>query len=278
MRVLVTGGSGLAGRRIVERLSSAHDVANLDVSPPVEGPSRHVPVDILDRDALAPAMRGVEAVVHAAAIPGPTRGTADDIYLTNIEGTRRVAAAAFEEGVRRFVNISSESVLGFASGAHRATPMYFPIDEDHTLQPSDPYGRSKLAAEEALADIRPPDAVAVSLRPPWIWVPEEYAQCRRLTHDPASWAGGLWAYIHGDDLARAVECALGADLSPGHHPVYVTAYDNGTIFRTRELLQRYYSQVVVRPGIPEFGGLISGARAAALLGFTPDLTWRRFLS
>jgi len=278
MHILVTGGSGLVGRRIVRRLSSEHEVLALDQREPQDAISRHVSVDILDVASLRPLMEGIDAVVHAAGIPGPAFGTPDDMYMTNIEGTRRVAKAAFERGVIRFVNISSESVLGFAFGRHKVSPRYFPINEDHGLQPADPYGRSKLRAEEALADCRPDRAVAVSLRPPWVWVPEEYAQCRRLTHDPESWVGGLWAYIHGDDLARAVECALNADLAPGHHPLYVAAADNGTIFRTRELTQRYYPQVEVRAGIAEFGGLISGAQAAGSIGFTPNLTWRGFLS
>jgi len=278
MHILVTGGSGLVGRRIVRHLSSDHEVLTLDQREPQDAISRHVSIDILDVASLRPLMDGVDAVVHAAGIPGPAFGTPDDMYLNNIEGTRRVAKAAFERGVTRFVNISSESVLGFAFGRRRVLPRYFPINEDHRLQPADPYGRSKLTAEEALADCRPDRAVAVSLRPPWVWVPEEYAQCRRLTHDPESWVGGLWAYIHGDDLARAVECALNADLTPGHHPLYVAASDNGTIFRTRELIQRYYPQVEVRPGIGEFGGLISGALAAGSIGFTPSLTWRGFLA
>ncbi|MBD3348286.1 MAG: NAD-dependent epimerase/dehydratase family protein, partial [Candidatus Eisenbacteria bacterium] len=249
MRILITGGSGLVGSRVVRLLSRSHEVLNLDLRAPPDTSASHLPGDILDRDTVRAAMNGIDAVVHAAAIPGPAFGVADDICLTNIEGTRRVALAAFDSGVGRFVNLSSESVLGFAFGEQKVQPMYLPVDEDHRLAPRDPYGRSKLVAEEALSDCRPDDAVVVSLRPPWVWVPEEYARCRRLTRDPESWVGGLWAYVHGDDLARAVERALVHELAPGHHCVYVVATDNGTIFRTRELIERYYSQTHVRPGI-----------------------------
>jgi UDP-glucose 4-epimerase len=266
------------GRRIVAGLSRDHDVVNLDLREPLGESSGYVSGDILEADAVREAVAGAQAVVHAAAIPGPSFGSIDDICMTNIEGTRRVAEAAFAAGVKRFVNVSSESVLGFAFGSKNVRPSYFPIDEDHRLSPSDPYGRSKLVAEESLSERRPDDAVVVSLRPPWVWVEEEYAQCRRLTHDPESWVGGLWAYIHGDDLAEAVTLAIERDVAPGHHSVYVAAADNGTIRSTRDLIERFYPQVTVRPGIPEYGSLISSARAGRLLGFTPRLKWRAFLS
>ncbi|MFH1501749.1 MAG: NAD(P)-dependent oxidoreductase [Candidatus Eisenbacteria bacterium] len=277
MRILITGGSGHVGRRVVALLSSDHDVLNLDLREPPEGPSGHVSGDILDAESVRAAMRSVDAVVHTAAIPGPMFGSLDDIYMTNTEGTRRVAAAAFAAGIRRFVNVSSEAVLGFVFGQGGVKPRYFPVDEDHKLTPTDAYGRSKLVAEQSLSEDRPPDSVVVSLRPPWVWVPEEYAQCRRLTHDPEGWAGGLWAYIHGDDLAAAVKLAVERDLAPAHYPVFVAAEDNGTIFATRKLVEKFYPQVTVRSGISEYGSLISTREASRILGFAPTLRWRGFL-
>ncbi len=44
-----------------------------------------------------------------------------------------------------------------------------------------------------------------------------------------------------------------------------------------ELIERFYPQVTKRPGIAEFGGLISGAQAAHIIGFIPSLRWRGFL-
>jgi nucleoside-diphosphate-sugar epimerase len=278
MRIVVTGGSGLVGRRVVRRLSANHDVVNVDLAPPERAIGRHVRADILDDRAMRDVLEGADAVVHAAAIPGPTLGSEDEIERVNVAGTRAVARAALGRGVGRFVFISSESVLGFVFGEGRVTPRFVPIDESHPLSPSEPYGRSKLSAEAALEREAAEQMAVVSLRPPWVWVPEEYEKVRRLTVHPSEWWDGLWAYVHGDDLARAAELAALADLPAGHHPLYVTAADNGTILATRELMREYYPSVPIRGPLAEFGSLISSRAARDLIGYEPSLSWRGFLS
>lgn len=277
MRIVVTGGSGLVGRRITALLCAQHDVVNVDLNEPEEPAGTYVPANILDAGAIRAALEGADAVVHSAAIPGPHRGTAEDIYMTNIKGTETVARAAAEAGIRRFVQISSEAVIGVVFSAGKNEPDYFPIDEEHPLSPSEPYGRSKLLAEEALAEMRPSDGVVVCLRPPWVWVPEEYPRCRRLTRNPGMWLDGLWAYIHGEDLAAAARLAVEREIEPGFHAFYVAALDNGTTIPTRKLLDEYYACVPRRPGISQFGSLISSGRAARQLGFEARLSWRQFL-
>ncbi len=295
MRIAVTGGSGLVGRAIVRRLAVRHDVVNIDVSdlkidvpdlaPAGVGRSPDEPAhsvqyahaDILDLAALSRAIDGAQAVVHAAAIPGPTFGSEDDILSVNVEGTKNVALAANEAGVRRFVFISSDSVLGFVFSEGRVRPNYLPIDESHPLAPTEAYGRSKLMAETVLARRAGKTTTVVSLRPPWVWVPEEYEKLRRLTRAPAEWSDGLWAYVHGDDLARAVERAVVLEIGPGFHVAYVAAPDNGTVVPTARLVQDYFPDVPVRRDLPEFGSLVSSSRLVDLLGFAPTMSWREFL-
>ncbi len=208
MRVTVTGGSGLVGRRVVRLLAGEHEVSNVDS----REPSRDSPA----RDAA--------------------RYTSADI-----------------------------------------PPRYFPVNEAHPLAPTEPYGRSKLMAETALARRARAGPTVVSLRPPWVWVPEEYERVRRLTEAPDDWWDGLWAYVHGDDLARAVERALTVSVEPGFHAVYVAAPDNGTVFPTRELVGRYFPDVPLARELSEYASLISSEGAAKLIGFAPALTWREFL-
>ena len=177
----------------------------------------------------------------------------------------------------RVVFISSESVLGFVFSEDRVRPDYLPIDEAHPLAPTEAYGRSKLEAETVLARQAGKAATIISLRPPWVWVPEEYEKLRRLTVAPEDWPGGLWAYVHGDDLARAVERAVTLKIAPGFHAAYVAAPDNGTIVPTSRLLKDYFPDVPVRKDLPEFGSLVSSDRLEELLGFRPSMSWREFL-
>jgi nucleoside-diphosphate-sugar epimerase len=288
MRIAVTGGSGLVGRAIVRRLAERHDVINVDLSDP--GPTgvgrspgepassvQYAHADILDLVALSRALDGAQAVVHAAAIPGPAFGSEDEILNVNVEGTKNAALAANEAGARRFVFISSDSVLGFVFSEGRVRPGYLPVDETHPLAPTEPYGRSKLMAETVLARQAGRTTTVVSLRPPWVWVPEEYEKLRRLTRAPAEWSGGLWAYVHGDDLARAVELAVTLEIEPGFHAAYVAAPDNGTVVPTAQLVQDYFPDVPVREDLSEFGSLLSSHQLENLLGFVPTMSWREFL-
>src|SRR5882724_7121783 len=67
MRVAVTGGRGRLGRYVVAALRGAHEVRVLDRTPPRDGADWPA-VDMLDRRAVAAALRGQEAVIHLAAI------------------------------------------------------------------------------------------------------------------------------------------------------------------------------------------------------------------
>lgn len=277
MRVAVTGGSGLVGRAITARLAGPHDVVNVDIADPPERTCPHVRADILDPGALDRALERAEAVVHAAAVPGPRFGTEDEILRTNVAGTREVALAADRAGARRIVFISSEAVLGFVFSGGKVRPSYLPVDEAHPLSPTEPYGVSKLLAEAALARHAGPNTTVVSLRAPWVWVREEYEKCRKLTETPDEWWDGLWAYVHGDDLADAVAAALDCEPGPGAHAAYVAAPDNGTSSPTRELVARFYPGVPLAPELPKFGSLISSDELEKLTGFRPAMTWRSFL-
>ena len=282
MRIAVTGGSGLVGRWIVRQLAGAHEVINIDIAAPDASRGgdlvEHSATDVTDLPALCAAMRGADVVVHAAALPGPAFGTEREIIEINVEGTRNVALGAAREGVGRIVHISSDSVLGFVFSDGRTRPRYLPVDESHPLAPTEPYGRSKLLAETALRRASAPDSTVVCLRPPWVWVPEEYEKVRALTTDPDRWWDGLWAYVHGQDLAAAVLLAATTAVPRGFHAAYVAAPDNGTAVATRELVRKHYPEVSLDESLAEFGSLISSRRLEELLGFVPRMTWREFLA
>ena len=142
-RVLVTGGSGFLGINLIRYLfeQGVEDVVSLDLEPfdyPEQDRVRAVTGDIRDRAAVDGAMEGVTWVVHtAAALP---LYKPEDIYSTDIDGTRTVLEAAEAAGVERFVQISSTAVYGI--------PDHHPLVEDDVLDGVGPYGEAKIKAEE----------------------------------------------------------------------------------------------------------------------------------
>lgn len=273
MKVLVTGGSGLVGRFIVEELSAAHEVHVLDKIPPAAQPARFHQTDILDLAAVKRVVRDYEAVVHLAGIPHPLNDPAETVFRVNTLGTFNILESCAASGIPRVVFLSSESTLGFAFSTTRMWPLVVPIDEHHPLRPQDPYGLSKVACELLCAGFsRRTGLQSICLRPPWIWCPveSELARYRELVREYPKWSKNLWAWVHVHDVARAVIMAL--ELNPGlrHEVMFICAEHNWTGHDSRELLQEFFPET---REIPEsFHGpqsLISFAKAGRILGYRP---------
>jgi nucleoside-diphosphate-sugar epimerase len=262
----------------MSRLADEHDAVNLDIRSPQDDAGEYVRCNILDGPSVARAFEGATAVVHAAALPGPSFGTPEELSTVNANGTAEVARAALEAGVQRFIYISSESVLGIVFSKGEQRPRYLPIDEGHPTFPCEPYGESKFVAETILEHQIGSTLPLVILRPPWIWVPSEYDRYRTLVENPDEWSNGLWAYVHGDDVAEAIARALVARLPTGTHIAYICAPDNGTVYPTAGLVEKHYHDLTLPDGFPEYGSLISSDTLKALTGFRPAMRWREFLT
>ena len=116
--VFVTGGSGLVGRAIVERLAEdGRRTVALARSPDSarlleELGARPVSGDVLDPSSLVEAMRGCDVVYHAAGLNAFCLPDPSPLYRVNVEGSRNVVEAARRAGVRRLVYTSSAAALG----------------------------------------------------------------------------------------------------------------------------------------------------------------------
>ncbi|MEV0596768.1 NAD-dependent epimerase/dehydratase family protein [Nonomuraea cavernae] len=285
MNVVVTGAHGKVGRAATQALLDAgHEVTAVDVGRPVferpePGAPHYFQADLTDAGQAYAAVRGADAVVHAAAIPDPTGNAPHVLFQNNLMSTFNVLEAAIRFGVARFVNISSEAVPGFFFADRPCLPDYAPVDEEHPIRPQDPYAIAKHFGEQLMdAAVRRSDIRCLSLRPSWVQHEGNYERnLGPLVRDAAEQAAGLWGYIDVHDLADAIVLAAESDL-PGHEVLYLASLDNagGHDFAT-VLREQYGDRIELRPlARPDASG-ISCAKAARLLGWRPKRSWRDYL-
>lgn len=149
LNILLTGSSGRIGRAIRAELGGVHRLVGIDRVP---GPGTDRLLDIRDTGNIVPWLRGMDAVVHCAALHAPQVGVHpdSDFIEVNVEATRRLALAARAAGVARFIYTSTTALYGDASTPALAAGW---VDEALVPQPRTIYHRSKLAAEQALAEV-----------------------------------------------------------------------------------------------------------------------------
>jgi len=156
MLIFITGGAGFIGSNFIRHLLSNHPAyriinfdkltyaGNLDNLRDVEPSPRYsfVRGDICDRAAVDAALGGADAVVNFAAESHVDRSIerAADFIETNVKGTQIVLDAARQAGVSRFVQISTDEVMGSCAEGEYFT-------ESSPLRPNSPYAASKAAAE-----------------------------------------------------------------------------------------------------------------------------------
>jgi nucleoside-diphosphate-sugar epimerase len=147
-RILVTGASGFVGRALVNDLAAQGHRVRAAMRHPADIFSRTVEVvavsDLARGIEWRSLLRDVEAVVHLAGIAHTGPGIAEEVYdRVNRAATAALAAAAAGAGIERLVFVSSIRAQA-GPGSARV------ITEAEPPAPTDPYGRSKLAAEAAV--------------------------------------------------------------------------------------------------------------------------------
>src|SRR3954463_4265116 len=148
MRILSAGGRGKVGAAAVNALIEAgHDVLGCDLAAPVfEGydqGAHYLQADLTSPGDAFAAVRACDAVIHAAAIPEPTRNPPHTVFQNNLMATFNLIEACVRLGVGRLVNLSSETVAGMAFAERRFPAPYAQIDEDLPSRPQDPYALAK---------------------------------------------------------------------------------------------------------------------------------------
>jgi nucleoside-diphosphate-sugar epimerase len=207
--VLVTGATGFVGSHVTQAFVEAgHEVrcslrTTGDPRWISDLPVKLVPLDLTRSEDLPRAVEDVDVVVHAAGLVKARRTS--DYRLVNTEGTSKLATAAKEAGVRRFVLISSLA----ARGPDNTPP------GDERDRPASAYGRSKLEAEEILRPFGKQMEV-ITLRPAGIYGPRVAAGKTAVgfgPHPVAEASRYTWR-----DAAKGLEDALGCTLRVAYLP------------------------------------------------------------
>jgi len=151
--ILITGATGLLGNEIVAQLLTNPSfniktlVRNNDNTLPKE--VEQAIGDILDINSLDSALIGIDYVIHAAAFISFNRRKRNQLFETNVEGTKNLINACLGIGIKKFVHISSVAAIGKPESVLDAEDEVI-ADENHKWQESplnSNYGKSKYLAE-----------------------------------------------------------------------------------------------------------------------------------
>lgn len=160
MKILVTGGAGFLGINLVRYLlNKNYDVTSLDITDfdyhDTKNKIKIIKGDIRNQTTVEEATKNIEVVIHtAAALPLYSK---EEIFSTEVEGTKILLEAAKKNNVRRFIHISSTAVYGI--------PDHHPLYETDTLDGVGHYGKAKIEAENLCLEFRNEGMCVPILRP-----------------------------------------------------------------------------------------------------------------
>jgi len=255
--VLVTGAAGLVGTHVLDALQGrgersralvrAHSRAVVEAFG-----AEAIVGDVTDANTWERASRGVNAIIHAAALVA-SHESFDEFTRVNVGGTRLAIAAARRTGAR-LIHISTVAVYGraavYAAGAQGLT-------EDYRFQPlpaADFYARSKRAAEQLVQQEAVDGGLAVvAIRPNVIYGERDLLFTRRLiAHLQRGFLPQIGpgtnhlSCVYAGNVASAILAALDAPAKPGFRAYNVTR-DAPPSLTQREFLAAFAESLGSRP-------------------------------
>lgn len=279
MNVLVTGGSGRLGTYVVDRLKSKYKVTSLDTAPPKSADVRHINVDITDLAALREVFKGIDAIIHLAAVPNPRTASPEACFRVNTLGTWSMLQAAEDAGVKRVVVASSDAATGLHYNPENWPPQYLPVDEKHPIRPSEVYSLTKEITESICRCFAVRGKLEViAVRPGHIVFPPEYPELEARGSDVNNYH--LWGFVAPEDIAQGLQLAM--ETKDGSYDcIFIGAADGLNERPTLELFkERFgYEPKVVKPEIyaamPN-AGVFDISHAREKLGYEPKVTRKGF--
>ena len=278
--IVVTGGSGKAGRACINELvAHGYQLCNVDQVP---GSNESVPfsqVDLTDFGQTVAALAGIDervdkvtGIVHLAAIPAPGRAPNHVTFETNTISTYNVFEAARQLQIKNIVWASSETVLGLPFDI---PPPYVPVDEEYPGRPETAYSLSKLVGEEMAKQFCrwDPELKIIGLRLSNVMSLEDYARFPGFQDDARKRKWNVWSYIDARDAAQAFRLALEADIKGAE--IFIIANADTVMLRdNKELLAEVFPSVPQRGSFGPNDSLFSIEKAKRILKYEPKYSWR----
>ncbi|HJU55710.1 MAG TPA: NAD-dependent epimerase/dehydratase family protein [Pyrinomonadaceae bacterium] len=156
MKILIVGGGGFIGSALLKTLAGKHRCICFghggrfaELRERVEGEVEYIAGDISDAELLREAVRGADAVIHAAGTGGEADCLSDPTrsLLTHVYGTHLLMREVRRQNVPRFIFTSTIAVYG----TYQARPM--PLTEEMDARPDEFYGALKATAEREMLDM-----------------------------------------------------------------------------------------------------------------------------
>ncbi len=217
--------------------------------------------------------RGVDALVHLAAVPAPGMLPDSATFANNTAITYNLFSAARLAGVRRVVFASSETLLGLSFDD--TPPPYFPVDEEYPVRPQSSYSLGKAVDEELARHFARwcPDTGFLGIRFSNVMHPSDYGMFPDFDEDPRARSWNAWGYIDARDGGLACRLAVESELV-GAENFIIAAADTVMSRPSAELAADVFPEVPMRREVSGTETLLSIDKARRLLGYEPRHSWR----
>jgi len=202
MAVFLTGGTGFIGRKIIDLLLEKDETIHLLVrkTSNIEGLKRDeinlFTGGITDIKSIKEAVRGCDKVIHSAAYAQNWAQNYSTYYKFNVEGFRNVAEAALEQGVKKFIYVSTAVTFG---------PSFDGIVDEETPRKTDcfytDYERSKYEAEQDVRKYEEKGLPVITVNPSRVYGPGFLREANAVTRIIRLFLKGKFPFILSDGSA-----------------------------------------------------------------------------
>lgn len=290
-RVLLTGGSGKAGKHVARYLiKKGYRVLNGDLVNNAQIGLDFLYLDVTKSGQVFNALSshfnrnelrknkdviGLDAVIHFAAIPRILLKSDDETYRINVLGTYNVIEAAVKLGIKKVIFASSETVYGFCFSHGNPMPDSLPITEEDQTKPMDSYAMSKVVNEETAKAFQRRSGIDIyGLRIGNVIEPEEDFLFEQFCKSPQVRLPNIFNYIDARDLGQAVELCIKKDGLG--YDIFNVSNDNNSVDLTNEqILKQFYPNSSLKFELQSSECLFSNRKLKEKLGFAPAYNWKK---